>query len=147
MVGERIKQMRIRKGLTLEELGAKIGVEKATIWKYENGRVTDTKWNRLVKMAKVLDCSPEYLLGLSDVQVNKKANEEVIDNDGKEVKRMNIEKWKQALEEEQNYRDKMTHAVIAFLQKEEKGISFEKAEKILLDTVTELKRMSRRREV
>lgn len=59
----------------------------------------------------------------------------------------NNEKWKQALEEEENYREEMTHAVIAFLQKKEKGISFEKAEKILLDTIAELKRMSRKREI
>lgn len=35
--GERIRQLRIEHQMTQEELGAKVGVQKAAIYKYENG--------------------------------------------------------------------------------------------------------------
>lgn len=57
------------------------------------------------------------------------------------------EKWKQALNEEARYREEMSNGIIAFLQEKEKGITFEKAEKILSDTIAILNRMSKRREI
>ena len=57
------------------------------------------------------------------------------------------ERWKQALDTEARYKEQMSKDIIAFLQEKEKGITFEKAEKILLDTVTMLRRTSRRRKI
>lgn len=57
------------------------------------------------------------------------------------------EKWKQALNEEARYKEEMSNAIIAFLQEKEGGITFEKAEKILLDTIAMLGRMSKRRKI
>lgn len=42
-MGERIKQLRIANGLTQEELGKYIGVQKAAIRKYEKGEVKNMK--------------------------------------------------------------------------------------------------------
>ena len=41
--GERIRQLRIDHQMTQEELGAKVGVQKAAIYKYENGLVVNLK--------------------------------------------------------------------------------------------------------
>lgn len=41
--GERIKELRLQKGLSQEELGAMIGVKKAAINKYETGVVVNLK--------------------------------------------------------------------------------------------------------
>ena len=41
--GERIRQLRIEHQMTQEELGAKVGVQKAAIYKYENGLVVNLK--------------------------------------------------------------------------------------------------------
>ena len=41
--GERIKMLRKEHNLTQEELGAKIGVQKAAIQKYEKGTVKNIK--------------------------------------------------------------------------------------------------------
>lgn len=57
------------------------------------------------------------------------------------------EKWKQALDAEARYKEQMSNDIIAFLQEKEKGITFEKAEKILSDTIAVLGRMSKRREI
>ena len=65
-IGERIKQLRISKGLTQEELGAKIGVKKQAIYKYEQGLVVNLKRDVIGKLSKALDVSPSYLMGFTD---------------------------------------------------------------------------------
>ena len=65
--GERIKMLRKEHNLTQEELGAKIGVQKAAIQKYEKGNI---KRDSLIKLAQCLDTSPEYLLGWEDMPNN-----------------------------------------------------------------------------
>ena len=57
--GERIKMLRKEHNLTQEELGAKIGVQKAAIQKYEKGTVKNIKRDSLIKLAQCLDTSPE----------------------------------------------------------------------------------------
>lgn len=62
-MADRIKQQRIKMGYTQEELGQKLGLQKSAIAKYENGRVENMKRSVIVNMAKVLECSPVYLMG------------------------------------------------------------------------------------
>ena len=64
--GERIRQLRIEHQMTHEELGARIGVQKAAIYKYENGLVVNLKRSILEKLAIVLDTTPTYLMGMED---------------------------------------------------------------------------------
>lgn len=54
-IGKIIKDARIAKGLTQEELGAIVGVQKSAIAKYENGRVVNIKRSTLQRLAKALD--------------------------------------------------------------------------------------------
>ena len=68
--GERIKQLRKEHRLTQEELGAKIGVQKAAIQKYEKGTVTNIKKDSLIKLAQILDTTPEYILGWDNMPSN-----------------------------------------------------------------------------
>ncbi len=53
-VGKVIKEARIAKGLTQEELGEIVGVQKSAIAKYENGRVVNIKRSTLQKLAIAL---------------------------------------------------------------------------------------------
>lgn len=71
-IGERIKQLRINKGMTQEELGSKIGVQKQAIYKYEQGLVVNLKRDVIGKLSKALEVSPSYLMGFAD---DDKANE------------------------------------------------------------------------
>lgn len=50
----------------LRTLGARIGVQKAAIYKYENGLVVNLKRSILEKLAIVLDTTPTYLMGMED---------------------------------------------------------------------------------
>lgn len=61
--GERIKQLRIAKGLSQEELGAMIGVQKAAVNKYEKNIVVNLKRSVMEKLAAALDADPVYLFG------------------------------------------------------------------------------------
>lgn len=63
-IGERIKELRKQKGFTQQELAQKLGLKDSAIAKYENGRVENIKRSTLAEMAKILECSPVYLLGL-----------------------------------------------------------------------------------
>ena len=62
-MSKRIKEKRIEKGLTQEELGQKLGLQKSAIAKYENGRVENIKRSVIGKMAQALECTPSYLMG------------------------------------------------------------------------------------
>lgn len=68
--GERIKKLRKEHNLTQEELGSYIGVQKAAIQKYEKGTVTNIKRDSLIKLAQILETTPEYLLGWEDAPGN-----------------------------------------------------------------------------
>lgn len=60
-VGEKIRQERIKKGLTQEELGKILGVQKSAIAKYEKGRVVNIKRSTLEKMADFFGLRPSEL--------------------------------------------------------------------------------------
>lgn len=56
-IGSKIKAARIAKGLTQEELGHMLGVEKSAVAKYEKGRVVNLKQATLKKLSEILDVS------------------------------------------------------------------------------------------
>ena len=64
--GDRIKEQRVQKGYTQEELANLLGLQKSAIAKYENGRVRNIKRSTIDKMSKIFDCSPSYLMGWED---------------------------------------------------------------------------------
>ena len=54
-IGKKIREARIAKGMTQEELGKIVGLQKSAIAKYENGRVVNIKRSTLQKLAIALD--------------------------------------------------------------------------------------------
>ena len=60
--GAKIKAARKAKGLTQEELGELLGVQKSAVAKYENGRVVNIKRSVLKKIADVLEIRPTELI-------------------------------------------------------------------------------------
>jgi repressor LexA len=65
-IGERIRDLRTAAHMTQDELGAKVGVQKQTIYKYEAGLVVNLKRDVIGKLAKALNVAPSYLMGFSD---------------------------------------------------------------------------------
>jgi len=79
-IGERIKSIRLEKGLTLQELGAKVGLSHASLSKYESGNVPNIPINRISDIAKALDVDPGYLMGWNeDESPQKKLVNELIE--------------------------------------------------------------------
>lgn len=54
-VGEKIKEMRLSRGMTLEELGNRVGVGKSTVRKWETGMIANMKRDKIEKLADALD--------------------------------------------------------------------------------------------
>ena len=65
-VGERIKQLRAAKGLTLEEVGNFVGVGKSTVRKWETGDIANMRRDKISRLALILGVSPSYLIGEDD---------------------------------------------------------------------------------
>ncbi len=68
MIGKRIKEQRTKLNITLEELGRKAGVNKATIHRYESGVISNIPSDKIELLAKALRVSPAYLMGWTDEQ-------------------------------------------------------------------------------
>lgn len=67
-IGLTIKEARLAKGFTQEELAEKVGVKKSAVAKWENGRVSEIKRTNLKKLADALGLGPAQLLG--DIEEN-----------------------------------------------------------------------------
>ncbi|MBR0575724.1 transcriptional repressor LexA [Proteiniclasticum sp. BAD-10] len=65
-LGERIKERREMKGLTLEEVGQYVGVTKSTVRKWETGDIENMKRDKIAKLAEVLSVSPLFIMGMID---------------------------------------------------------------------------------
>lgn len=68
--GERIKYLRLLNNMSQEELGKRVGVQRAAINKYEKGSVTNIPISTIEKIAKTFDVSPNYIVGWDSVEIN-----------------------------------------------------------------------------
>lgn len=63
---QRLKELRLKKGLTQTELGEKVGVKQNTFTNWENGK-REPNFETLLKLASILNTTTSYLLGESDI--------------------------------------------------------------------------------
>lgn len=66
-LGNRVREMRLKQGLTLEGLAAKIESSKSYIWEIENKDVARPSAEKLSLIAAALETTTEYLLGTDAV--------------------------------------------------------------------------------
>lgn len=78
-MGDIIRQLRLQRGITQEELGKVIGVQKSAIRKYESGMVENIKRTSIKKMADYFGVSPTYLMGMEE-NTNYGVNNGIIGN-------------------------------------------------------------------
>lgn len=82
-IGERIKQRRLELGITQEELAKKAGYKsRSSVNKIELSR--DLPLPKVKTVAKILECSPSYLLGWED-------NNNIIESAETDVKLSNMD--------------------------------------------------------
>ena len=53
-------------GITLEEVGLRVGVSRATVQRWEKGVLQNPGRDKIAKLAAALQVSPAYLLGWTD---------------------------------------------------------------------------------
>lgn len=66
IIASRIKERREQLGLSAEQLAEKIGKAKTTIYRYESGFIEKMPSSVLSDIAKALNVSPTYLMGLEE---------------------------------------------------------------------------------
>ena len=71
VIGERIKDIRLNKGMTLEEFGKLFNASKSIVYRWENGTSFPNP-ERLKAIAKIGDTTVEELLYLNQVEFNKR---------------------------------------------------------------------------
>ena len=63
---EKLKALRIQRGLTLQALGDRVGVGKSTVRKWENGDIKNMGRDKIELLANALGVDPGYLMGWDD---------------------------------------------------------------------------------
>ena len=69
--GDRIGDLRTNLGMTKKELSRKTGIDASQITRIENGSLKTISSDYLIKLAKELKTSTDYILGLTTVRVPK----------------------------------------------------------------------------
>ena len=92
--GDRIHDLRAAHGMTMETLGKKIGVSKATIKRYENGIIQNVPSDKIEAIAEALETTPEYLMGWDEPE--KKEETITIKNDDVRLLAAGLDKMSEA---------------------------------------------------
>lgn len=74
-LGDRIRDLRIKKGLTLEGLAGKVESSKSYIWELENKNVAKPSAEKLRLIALALDTTTDYLLSAEGVSETGEADQ------------------------------------------------------------------------
>jgi transcriptional regulator with XRE-family HTH domain len=75
-VGQRIKERRKELRMSADELGRRLGKDRSTVFRYENGFIEKLPLDILEPIAKALQTTPQYLMGWEEV---KKNNNDIAD--------------------------------------------------------------------
>ena len=70
IIGERIKYLRTLADMSQEELGNRVGVQRAAINKYEKGSLTNIPIATIEKIANTFNVSPTYIVGWDKIELN-----------------------------------------------------------------------------
>ena len=66
MVGQKIREVREIANISQSELARMIHVSKQTLYKYENGIVTNIPSDKIESIATICNVTPAYLMGWED---------------------------------------------------------------------------------
>lgn len=66
-IGQKIKDRRKELKISAEELGKRLGKDRSTIYRYENGDIENLPLDILEPIAEALNTTPQYLMGWETV--------------------------------------------------------------------------------
>ena len=73
-IQERLKDLRVQRGLTLEQLAEQTNLSKSALGSYEADDFKDISHYALIKLAKFYGVTTDYLLGLSEMKRHPNAD-------------------------------------------------------------------------
>ena len=73
-IQERLKDLRVERGLTLEQLAEEINLSKSALGSYEGDKLKDISHYAIIKLAKFYGVTADYLLGLSQTKNHPNAD-------------------------------------------------------------------------
>ena len=73
-MSQRIKALRQKRGLTLEQVADVVGVGKSTVRKWETGMIANMRRDKIAALAQALDTTPAYLMGWKDENEEKESS-------------------------------------------------------------------------
>ncbi|EJE00044.1 helix-turn-helix domain-containing protein [Streptosporangium sandarakinum] len=98
---KRMKQSREKQGMTLAELGRKIGKTEATVQRYESGNIKNLKNDTIESIATALNVNPAFLMGwIEDVEEQPQHRAAHLDGD------LTDEEWQEILDYAEYIRSK-----------------------------------------
>ncbi|HFW6578681.1 helix-turn-helix transcriptional regulator [Streptococcus agalactiae] len=62
---KRLKELRLEKNQTQQQLADELGVNRVNVTRWEKGN-TEPSFSKLIELSKLLNTTPNYLLGVSD---------------------------------------------------------------------------------
>lgn len=65
-IGNRIKEVREQKNMTLQDIADKVGIARSTVQRYESGLIKKIKLPVIQAIANALSVNPSWLIGKSD---------------------------------------------------------------------------------
>lgn len=80
LVGNRLRQAREEKDISLEEAGNKVGVNKSTVLRWENGMTEKFKIPTLEILAEFYGVNPSWLMGHDVSKYNKESKTDLLGN-------------------------------------------------------------------
>lgn len=77
-IGERIKERRKALKMSVDELARRLGKNRATIYRYENGEIENLPLDVLEPIAKALNTTPAFLMGWQEEQQKNSALADIV---------------------------------------------------------------------
>ena len=70
-IGQRIKTMRTQQGLSIDDLACRLGKNRTTVYRYENGDIENLPLGILDSLAEALNTTPAHLMGWESSNVKE----------------------------------------------------------------------------
>ena len=77
-IGDRIKARRKQLKMSADELAARIGKDRSTIFRYEKGDIENLPLDILEPIAIALNTTPQYLMGWDEVQKKNNIQADIV---------------------------------------------------------------------
>jgi transcriptional regulator with XRE-family HTH domain len=65
-MSQKIRELRLSRKMTLEQVADIVGVGKSTVRKWETGMIANMKRDKIALLAKALGTTPAYLMGWNE---------------------------------------------------------------------------------